>query len=363
MRIEDVDKNMYIGSNVDAENTDFYLATEEPFEFFGCYQYGVDGQLSHRIPPEIAENISPQLIWLNKTHSGVRIAFSTNSPFVSFLVEASGFGRTVDDALSGSAGIFVTAAEDGKEQRYISRISPNFQELYKEMSGEGAKFSGTINLGDNKNRQVIVWLPILTDYKKLYIGVQKGANIGAFDGYKYKTPVVFYGSSITMGCGSSAPVNTYPALVSRTLNTDFINLGFSGNAKGEPEVAEYIASLDMSAFVYDYDYNAPSVEHLEATHEKFFKIIREKQPDLPIIMMSRPNLPDNLETAKRFNVIMNTFLNAKKSGDNRVWLINGANIFDGAYRDCCTHENCHPNDLGYMKMAEAVSALLKEHLR
>jgi len=231
------------------------------------------------------------------------------------------------------------------------------------MSGEGAKFSGTINLGDNKNRQVIVWLPILTDYKKLYIGVQKGANIGAFDGYKYKTPVVFYGSSITMGCGSSAPVNTYPALVSRTLNTDFINLGFSGNAKGEPEVAEYIASLDMSAFVYDYDYNAPSVEHLEATHEKFFKIIREKQPNLPIIMMSRPNLPDNLETAKRFNVIMNTFLNAKKSGDNRVWLINGANIFDGAYRDCCTHENCHPNDLGYMKMAEAVSALLKEHLR
>jgi len=55
MRIEDVDKNMYIGSNIDAENTDFYLATEEPFEFFGCYQYGVDGQLSHRIPPEIAE--------------------------------------------------------------------------------------------------------------------------------------------------------------------------------------------------------------------------------------------------------------------------------------------------------------------
>lgn len=363
MRIEDVDKNMYIGSNIDAENTDFYLATAKPFEFFGCYQYGVDGQLAHRIPPEIAEKISPQLVWLNKTHSGVRIAFSTNSSFVSFSVTASGYGRTVDDALSGATGIFVTAAEDGKEQRYISRISPTFEELYKEMSGEGARFSGTINLGENKTRQVIVWLPILTDYKELYIGVEKGANVNSFAGYKYKTPVVFYGSSITMGCGSSAPTNTYPALVSRTLNTDFINLGFSGNAKGEPEVAEYIAGLEMSAFVYDYDYNAPSVEHLENTHEKFFKIIREKQPNLPIIIMSRPNLPDNLETAKRFNVIMNTFLNAKKSGDNKVWLINGANIFDGAYRDCCTHENCHPNDLGYMKMAEAVSALLKEHLR
>ncbi len=250
-----------------------------------------------------------------------------------------------------------------KTQRYINRISPTFDNLYNEMSGKGAKFSGTVKFADRKVRQVIAWLPTLTDYNQLYIGVEKGAVLGGFSGYRYKTPVVFYGSSITMGCGASAPVNTYPALISRTLNTDFINLGFSGNAKGEPVIAEYIATLNMSAFVYDYDYNAPTVEYLEATHEKFFKIIREKQPDLPIIIMSRPNLPDAVDTAKRFNVIMNTFINAQKSGDKKVRLINGANIFDGVYRDCCTHENCHPNDLGYMKMAEAVSGLLKDHLK
>lgn len=363
MKIEEIDKNMYNGSGINSENTEFFNVTESPFTWFGCCQYGVEGQLAHRIPPSIAEGISPAMVWLNKTHSGVRVAFATDSPFVSFLVEASGYGRTVDDALSGSTGIFVTAAEDGKHQRYISRISPTFDDLYNEISGKGAKFSGTVNFEGKKMRQVIVWLPILTDYKNLYIGLQKGAILGEFEGYLYKTPVVFYGSSITMGCGASAPVNTYPALISRTLETDFINLGFSGNAKGEPEVAEYIASLNMSAFVYDYDHNAPTVEHLEATHEKFFKIIREKQPDLPIVIMSRPNLPERIDTAKRYNVILNTFVKAKEAGDNNVWLINGANIFDGIYRDCCTHENCHPNDLGYMKMAEAVSALLKEHLK
>lgn len=363
MKIEQVDKNFFENNNVDKENTDFYLATNEPFEFFGCYQYGVDGQLSHRLPPQIAEKISPDIAWLNKTHSGVRIAFSTNSPFISFSVEANGFGRTVDDTFSGSAGVFVTASEEGMEQKYINRVSPSFADLYKEMSGEGASFSGSVKFDSAKKRDVIVWLPILTDYKKLYIGLEKNSDLGKFSGYRYKTPVVFYGSSITMGVGASSPLNTYPALISRTLNTDFVNLGFSGNAFGEPEIAEYIASLEMSAFVYDYDHNAPTVEHLEATHEKFFKIIREKQPDLPIIIMSRPNLPNNLDTAKRFNVIMNTFLNAKNAGDKNVWLINGGNIFDGIYRECCTHENCHPNDLGYSKMAEAVSALLKEHLR
>ena len=363
MRIQDVDKNIFVNSDIDTQNTDFYSAIDKPFAFFGCYQYGVDGQLSHRIPPKIAENISPQFAWLNKTHSGVRIAFSTDSPYVSFSVAASGYGKTVDDSISGATGIFVTAAKEGEMQRYISRISPTFDDLCKEMQGNAANFSGTIDFGNEIKKDVIVWLPTLTDYKKLYIGLQKGSVLGEFSGYKYKKPVLFYGSSITMGCGASSPVNTYPALVSRTLNTDFVNLGFSGNAKGEPEIAEYIATMDMSAFVFDYDYNAPTVEHLAATHEKFFKIIREKQPDLPIIIMSRPKISNDLDTAQRFSVIMNTFMNAKKSGDNKVWLINGANIFDGVYRDCCTHENCHPNDLGYMKMAEAVSAILKEHLR
>ena len=363
MRIEDIDKNIFVNSDIDVENTEFYLATDTPFKFFGCYQYGVDGQLAHRFPTEIAEKISPQLVWLNKTHSGVRIAFSTDSPFVSFMVEASGYGRGVDDALAGGTGIFVTASEDGKAQKYFNRISPTFENLYDEMSGKGAKFSGTVNFNTSKKREVIVWLPTLTDYKKLYIGLQKGASLDEFKGYRYSKPVVFYGSSITMGCGASAPINTYPALISRILDTDFINLGLSGNAKGEPEIAEYIATMDMSAFVYDYDHNAPTVEHLAATHEKFFKIIREKQPNLPIIIMSRPNCPDDLDTIKRLEVVMQTFLNAKKSGDEKVWFINGTNIFDGPYRDCCTHENCHPNNLGYMKMAEAVSPLIEMVLK
>ena len=39
----------------------------------------------------------------------------------------------------------------------------------------------------------------------------------------------------------------------------------------------------MSIFVYDYDHNAPTVEYYRETHERMFKIIREANPDLPII--------------------------------------------------------------------------------
>ena len=82
-------------------------------------------------------------------------------------------------------------------------------------------------------------------------------------------------------------------------------------------MAEYIAKLDMTAFVYDYDYNAPSVKHLRATHEPFFKLIREKQPNLPIIMASRPCefRAGKEETAERFAIIKKTYDNAIAQGD------------------------------------------------
>ena len=103
----------------------------------------------------------------------------------------------------------------------------------------------------------------------------------------------FYGSSITQGGCASRSSNSYCALVSRWLDSDFYCLGFSGGAMGEPWMAEYISQLPMSCFVYDYDHNAPSPDYLRQTHRPFLQTILDKNPALPVIAMSRPypNLP------------------------------------------------------------------------
>ena len=116
----------------------------------------------------------------------------------------------------------------------------------------------------------------------------------------------------------------------------------------------------MSAFVYDYDFNAPTVEHLAATHEPFFKIIREKQPDLPMIITSRPSAfrTGAEDTAARFAVIKQTYDNAVAAGDKNVYLLNGLDHF-GEF-DCeCLVDGTHPNDFGYRFMAEKLSACLE----
>ncbi len=83
----------------------------------------------------------------------------------------------------------------------------------------------------------------------------------------------------------------------------YINLGFSGSAKAEDEIAEYIKSLDMSVFVYDYDHNSPTLQHLEATHQRMFQTIRRHNPELPIIILSRPKYRLGNADKKRLTVI------------------------------------------------------------
>ncbi len=107
--------------------------------------------------------------------------------------------------------------------------------------------------------------------------------------YRMEKPVLFYGSSITQGGCASRPGNCCSAMVSRLLDCMIWNLGFSGNAKGEAELAEYIANVPLGAMVYDYDHNAPSADHLERTHLPFLRTILEKQPELPVVIVSRPD--------------------------------------------------------------------------
>ena len=129
---------------------------------------------------------------------------------------------------------------------------------------EDRHFEDVLDYSERKMRSFVINFPLYTDVCELYLGLEESAKVEAAPDYEIKVPVVYYGSSITQGGCASRPGTSYQAIISRRLNCDYVNLGFSGNAKGEPAIAEYIAGLEMSVFVYDYDHNAPNPEHLAA---------------------------------------------------------------------------------------------------
>ncbi|MBQ9358132.1 MAG: hypothetical protein IJT95_01165, partial [Abditibacteriota bacterium] len=199
--------------------------------------------------------------------------------------------------------------------------------------------------------------------KELYVGVQKGSTIKRAPDYKYEKPVVFYGSSITHGACASRNGCSYEALLSRSLDMNFLNLGFGGCALGEQAMAEYIAGLDMSVFVMDYDHNAPTEEHLRDTHYAFYRTVREKQPGVPIIMLSRPkpNLwPDEKE---RRDIIKSTWKRARDEGDKNVYFIDGSTLVDAYAGDAWSVDRVHPNDYGFVSMAKGIEKVLKPLLK
>lgn len=218
----------------------------------------------------------------------------------------------------------------------------------------------------NPNCEMREWLinmPLYGGVIKFEIGLKEGAELLPPPPHKIKKPVLFYGSSITQGGCASRPGNAYTSMLCRELDAEQINLGFSGCGRGESAIAEAIAELELAAFVMDYDHNAPTVEHLELTHNRFFRIIREKNPLLPIVILSRCDFYASEESiVRRREIIRKTYLDAKNAGDENVYFIDGETLWGTKMRDACTIDGCHPNDLGFYRMYETIYPLLQKIL-
>ncbi len=344
--IMEIDKNLKVNTNIEKPDIRFYDGKDNIFSLHGLLlENGF-----RRLPARVAENTNDGVKYLHTNTAGGRIRFVTDSEYIALSCKMPSVTRFPHMPLTGTTGFDL----------YVNNV---YQGIFTPPVDTEDGFEGIVELGSREKREIMIGFPLYNDVSELYLGLQEDAEIEKAPAYQYIKPVVFYGSSITQGgCVSRAGIS-YPAILSREIDCDYVNLGFSGSARGEQAIAEYIAGLSMSVFVLDYDHNAPDKEHLEKTHEPFFRIVREKCPDLPIIMISRPDYRfTGLDGEKRRTVIRRTYENAKADGDKKVWFIDGEALWGDLGWDSCTMDRCHPNDLGHWRMAETIAPVLREAL-
>lgn len=339
--ISQIDKNFSIKTTIDKNDVVFHDIKEAPLRICGVF---FDNGTYRRLPEAVAQTVSPRVQALSAHTSGGRVRFRTDSPYIAISARMPVVGKMPHFALTGSAGFDLYA--DG---RYVKTFVPPF----KVQDG----YESVIELGTAEMRDITINFPLYSAVSELYIGICDKAVLREPQPYRHEKPVVYYGSSITQGGCASRPGNCYSAILSRKLDFDYVNLGFSGSGKGEKEIAEYIAGLDMSVFVYDYDHNAPTVEHLKQTHESMFQTIRQKNPQLPIVILSRPKCDLTDEEKERLSIIRATFENAKAKDDANVYFLDGMTLMAMAAGEG-TVDGCHPNDLGFASMARALEPLL-----
>lgn len=339
--ISKVDGNFTIETKIDKKDIKFYKIDEVPFKLYGVFR---ENGKYRRMPESVAKSVSEGVYALHSNTAGGRVKFVTDSSYIAINVKMDGLGKMPHFALTGSIGFDLYA-----DNQYVKSFVPPFD------IENG--YEGIIEFEESVQRQITINFPLYSNVNELYIGLKDGSLLQEAEPYKNKKPIVYYGSSITQGGCASRPGMSYQAIVSRTFNYDYINLGFSGNAKAEDEMIDYIKNLDMSIFVYDYDHNAPTVEHLEKTHEKMFKAIREKNPLLPVIMMSRPKHFLTDEEKIRRSIIEKTYRNAVLSDDKNVYFIDGEALTE-LCKDSGTVDNCHPTDFGFASMAKALTEVI-----
>ena len=328
-----------------------YHCHDAPIQVCGIPFFNQTGRLE-RLPERLRKSL-PSLEFLGRRCPGARLCFRTNSRHLTVRLEMEKVTPDIGMSIYScqSAGVYVG---NRKSPDYLGHVFPA---EYGCTTAERS-FEKRPGLED-----VMIYFPRNEVVTGLAVGVDDDAVVEPPTPFRHAKPVVFYGSSITEGGCCSKPANAYSAFLSRWLDFDCINLGFSGAARGEPAMADFIATLDMSVFVLDYDHNATTVEWLAKTHEPFFKRIRAAHADLPALMLTRPD-SDRLaeQPAERRAVIRATCENARAAGDRHVAFVDGATFYGASDRDACSNDGCHPNDLGMHRIAQALCPVLAKLL-
>lgn len=212
----------------------------EPFRLYGfCTDY-------RRVPTDVAEATSEKVARLAENSAGGRVRFRTNSDYIVVHGEYYYTEQSNLWPAAATSGFDVYFNENGK-QRYKG--------VFCGSQGDGKTYIESRLRFDGEMKDVTIYFPIVTSFNEMYIGLHEGCVLEPAYDYTYEMPVVFYGSSIVHGVGTMRPSSAYPSIISRRLDCNFRNLGFAGAAKAEKPIMEYIAGLDMSVFVYDYDHN------------------------------------------------------------------------------------------------------------
>ena len=309
--------------------------------------------------PSSLEGVSREPVWYLGRHSaGLFIRFRSNSTSIHARWEST-FNNTMTHMTdTGTKGLDLYALVDG-EWRHVCSAQPQ---------GKKSERCIIANM-DPVEREYMLYLSLYDGVKSLEIGVEEGSmlDLPAVDRPSREKPVVMYGTSILQGGCANRPGMAHTNIIGRRLDREVINLGFSGNALLDMEIAELMASVeDPGLYVLDYVPNA-SAQAIDEVGEQFFRIIRDAHPEVPVVFIEDVIFPhtifDNkiLEEVTKKNVAQKRlFKKLKKSGEKRIYYISAEGMIgdDGE----ATVDAIHFTDLGAMRYVDHVLPVIKRAL-
>ena len=319
-------------------------------------------ELYERLPAEF-EGRSRDAVWyLGRNRAGLYVRFSSNASAI-WLRWSAKFGNHMNhQTLTGTRGLDLYVLTDKGEWRFMASGRPTLDSKDCEQKVIGAM--------EPKWREYMLYLPLYDGLTKLEIGVDREAVVEApkVDLPRCDKPIVMYGTSILQGGCANRPGMAHTSILSRRFNREVINLGFSGNALLDLEIAELMASVEDPA-IYVFDYVPNAYDYLiREKGEQFFRIVRDAHPDVPILFLEDPYFGHyeydagiKAEVDKKNAAQWELFCKLKKQGEKNIWYLKSD--------DMVGHDNeafvdgIHFTDLGMMRYADWLAPHIRKHMK
>lgn len=357
--LEIYDSNMRPNEKPDAA-IHWYSPLEQPFQVSGLAWFKQERK--YRRMPTLPTRAIPEAVDHLANHTaGGQIRFQSNSSSLSVRVKLKAKANMTHMPPTGQCGIdcyvgspdTIAPLQYGNTTKYDVTLTEYECTLYTDWS--------------STMRNIVLNLPLYQGVEEIWVGLDGDATVTAPPSYASEKKVIFYGTSITQGGCASRPGMAHTNILSRKIPLEFINLGFSGNGKGEPEVAEIISQInDPACLVIDYEGNCVSTELFRKTLPEFIKIYREAHPITPILIASRiryareeltPHLYEMRMERKHFEQSLVNEL--REQGDLNIYFFDGSGSLGGEDFFECTVDGSHPTDLGFLRMADSLEPVLK----
>lgn len=313
--------------------------------------------LFDRLPAKAEGVVRPPVWSLSRNSAGICVRFMCDSTKIScrWKLTSKSLGMTHMPP-TGVSGVDLYA-RDGDRWRWVSCARPDKFPENEFVLADGLP---------EEEREYCLYLPLYNGVESVEIGHDSTSLLYGIE-KSTKKPIVFYGTSIVNGASASRPGMTHSAILGRRLNWPIINLGFSGNAKMEPEVASLLAELDPAVYVIDALPNMNAMEVRERAGP-LMRTIRAAHPLTPIVLVEDRNYADAWWNAARRQrnetnqaALKEVFQKLQKDGVQGLHYIT-ADVLLGADGDD-TVDGSHPTDLGFSRMADAMEPVLRPLLK
>jgi hypothetical protein len=345
----------------------FCISSNAQLKYYDAAEFPLFGKISEetetryeRLPAYLKSEIREPLWRSGKNTAGLFLRFASNSSSIGVKWSLLNNFRMAHMTDIGVRGFDLYALEDG-EWHFVNTTRPQLGNVDNEIV--------VVRSMSEEMREFMLYFPLYDGITALEIGVDSTAIITQpkTNTFADRKPIIAYGTSITQGGCASRAGMVHTAILSRWLDTEIINLGFSGQGQLDYEIAEMIANKEASLILIDNMPNCTYVQVKEKT-ENFYNIIRAKQPDVTIMFFESPIFPSGRfdsshgqRVADKNVVLREVFERLVEKGEKNIVLVPAAGMIgtDGE----ATVDGVHFTDLGFMRYAEYLYPIIRQHLR